>query len=62
MHRVELKDMAEPPCLFLGCWFLMHRVELKGTYFAWKCDKIDLVPNAPCGVERFVCYQMKHEV
>ncbi len=51
MHRVELK--VYPLCRLRSesSKFLMYRVELKGTYFAWKSDEIDHVPNVPCGVE-----------
>ncbi len=53
MYRVELKatsaDMA--PEMFI--WFLMYRVELKGSFpsmpvgWVFPCQ----VPNVPCGVE-----------
>ena len=53
MHRVELKVLKNIPILGYLFSFLMHRVELK---VAWKSCLLPqiLVPNAPCGVERWL--------
>ena len=53
MHRVELKEKCK---YLLRCWvplFLMHRVELKG-FSEFFLLNVCQVPNAPCGVERYV--------
>ncbi len=51
MHRVELKALTKGvlPLMRLAL-FLMHRVELKASFFAFPTGLIT-VPNAPCGVE-----------
>ncbi len=54
MHRVELKgDGLVKKRTWNISAFLMHRVELK---VAWgpTANRVILVPNAPCGVERAV--------
>ncbi len=53
MHRVELKVNACPCVLSANLLFLMHRVELKAYSFLVRLANNILVPNAPCGVERF---------
>ena len=51
MHRVELKARMASAGRFL-VWFLMHRVELKAVACAISSSVCNIVPNAPCGVER----------
>ena len=54
MHRVELKEIPSKSDGCVEVLFLMHRVELKGGngFFCFCFDYS--VPNAPCGVERFM--------
>ena len=52
MHRVELKVEWHEMNLPSKGMFLMHRVELKALYSLVVKHFRDIVPNAPCGVER----------
>ena len=48
VERMILVNFANVPCEFL-----MHRVELKGSFSTLRFPP-DTVPNAPCGVERWM--------
>ena len=55
MHRVELKVVEEVGSSLFQCYlkFLMHRVELKEVLSIFFKICLSVVPNAPCGVERW---------
>ncbi len=52
MHRVELKAVFATAKTCFMASFLMHRVELKDDRRLEIWNYHDVVPNAPCGVER----------
>ncbi len=55
MHRVELKVFYKHIPKIVQHLFLMHRVELKDSTGSFLFISSVIVPNAPCGVERFIC-------